>query len=339
MTPPSSCCKEPDALPGSLRLFLVCMSFSWFACVFLSSWSLYTRFTPKWFHTQTISLKADHCARIGSSVHAVVIAPGLLIAMLHARWSQNAYAAESSVAGMQALFCYSVGYFLYDLLVLIHYRLPQWPAFTAHHVMAMIPFVNYLFVKECDVGIFVLGGFLLVEFAVIPLNAQAFLEQAGFGSSRLYSLALYTTFVTWIGSRIVNPLFLIWVVHKKVWPSAMHKMCLVPGIVSAYFIAVFCIYVFVVILWKEVRLRWAASPGIRDVAQLTPHVRPLSNPHIHLEDDEREILTRYPERMMLHEVRERVHDIEHAIDDAIEHARERRGLVGRRPAGGCAEMA
>jgi hypothetical protein len=272
----------------------------------------------------TTSIKADNCSRINSTVHSLIIVPGLAFGILQMRWGNDMQPLEN-VSYLQKMLCITIGYFACDTIIILMYRVPLWGVFVAHHLIASTPYVIYMFVASCPYGLFILSCFMLVEFSNISLNAQAFLEQNGLGGSFWYATAFYTTFIGWIFCRIFNPLAMLVVLHTKVFPSLPQdaKICMIPGIICAYLINVFCIGVFVVVLCKEVKLRWKASPDPKEVAPLNEDVRPLDLSHscIPMTDEERDLTLESPTRILLHEAREKMQEIEHTITFEIEKHR------------------
>jgi hypothetical protein len=222
------------------------------------------------------------------------------------------------VGGLQVLLLVSVGYFLFDLVVTVAYRLPRWEVYAVHHVAAVTPYVVYMFVGQCQVGVFILAAFMLVEATNIPLNVQAFLEQSGHGDSPLYAAMVYTTLVGWVIFRIMNPLSLLYVIHFKVYPYAPVKSCLWFSMLCAYFIVFFCVAVFVTVLIPEVMNRWRAAPDVASFAREPRESKALKvNPDLPLDDDELELTAQSPTRIAIYDVRETAHQLESVVSHAV----------------------
>lgn len=317
---------ELNSLPVQEKLLWICTSVLGFAFLFVSSWLLMAKRIAK-FSTFSTPIKADHCSRVNSTVHSFIVVPCLAYGILAMQWGEH-YEPLSSVAFLQHTLCITVGYFICDTVIILLYQVPLWGVFTAHHCIANTPYLIYMFVSDCPYGLFVLACFMLVEFTNITLNAQAFLEQYGHGGSRYYATAFYITFVGWIFCRIMNPLFMLYVIHFKLVPDlpADRKYCLVPGMICAYLINVFCIGVFALIMCKEVMLRWRSSPNPNEVAPLTENVRPinLSRTNIEMTDEEKELTMECPSRMLIHEAREKILDLELTVQAEL----ERRNVPG-----------
>lgn len=187
---------EVDGLPVQSRLLCISLMFVIFSTVFVTSWTALQRVIRK-FDLLPTSIKADTCSRINSTLHTFIVVPGTMYGLYSVPWSDS-YEPLDSVAVIQRVFCVTVAYFLSDLVVLFMYRVPLWGVFAVHHITALAPLIAYLFIEPCSDGVFILAGYILTELSNVSLNAQAFLDQCGYGSTRWYAAALYTTFVTWI---------------------------------------------------------------------------------------------------------------------------------------------
>ena len=315
----ASCSRSPqqvDPLTLNVKVLLLIASVVMFAAVFAASW---------WYlHRQTRFLKkphvmrADLCSRVYGTFHSLVIVPGLLYGLLTTTWSED-YAPLTSVGWMQAFLLVSVGYFVFDLAITVYYRLPQWPVYAVHHVAACVPYAIYLFVPPCTVGLFVLAAFLLVETTNVTLNIQAFLEQFGYGNSKAYVGTLYSTLGLWVVVRIANPLYLLYVIHTRVWPAACEKSCLAFSLVCAYAIALFCIGCFFHVLLPEAVNRWRAYPAVRDVAGEPRDSTVLKiNPDLPMSPDEYELTVQSPTRIVLYEAREKALELENAVNRSFD---------------------
>jgi hypothetical protein len=309
---------DPGSLPLALRQFLLCVFFLAFVACFIAAWWACATYRYPRFGSMSLAQKADTCSRIVSTLHTAIIVSLLFYGIATTTWDEH-MSPTTSVALLQQTLCVTVGYFISDTVVIIMYKVPQWQVFVLHHCMAATPFLIYLLVPSCPRGVFVLAGFLLVEVTNFSLNAQTFLEQHGLGGSKYYAAALYTTLTNWVIFRLVLPVYLIVVIHMYIAPSTECKACLVPGYICGYFIVLFCFFVFFFILVKEVRLRWTSAPDIADVAELEDDVRVLRvHPGLPMTDDELQITRTHPERILLYEARERMHEVEMVVERAVE---------------------
>ena len=88
-----------------------------------------------------------------------------------------------------------------------------------------------------------------------------------------------------------------------------------PGIVCAYFIALFCIVIFFAILCKEVHQRWTSTVNIVDVADSRPAINIDEASAAALTQDEIDLTLESPTRQLLYEAREKIHEFEEKIVD------------------------
>lgn len=263
----TNCYTEPGALAFNARVAITAAFFFFFSVTFFASWViLHKKYSV--FPAMTLGVKADNCSRVNSTIHTAIIVPCLLLGLVTNTWDSETMMPLTSVAFLQATLCCTIAYFIMDFIVIVYYKVPMWIGFATHHAIAIIPFFIYMFFPQCPYGLFILSGFMMVEFSNFSLNTQAILQQNGHGKSRAYAFAFYWTFVSWIFIRIINPIAMLVILHVKIWPALPEesKMYLLPGITSAYLIVVFCSSVFVGVLCKELRNRWAAEPSPMDTA-------------------------------------------------------------------------
>lgn len=263
----STCYSEPGSLTWDAKVVITGCFFLLFSVTFFVAWVLLYKYYSI-FPGMSRGIKADNCSRINSTIHTAIIIPGLSVGLYQTKWDPDTMLPLSSVVTLQVCFCCTVAYFIADFIVIVYYKVPMWVGFAAHHAIAIIPPFVYMFVAECPYGVFVLSGFFFVEFSNFSLNTQAVLQQNGHGKSRAYAFAFYFTFISWIFIRLINPAAMLAILHMKVMPSLPDhaKWCIYPGTASAYLILLFCGTVFVTIMCKELRNRWAAEPGALDLA-------------------------------------------------------------------------
>lgn len=209
--------------------------------------------------------QADFCSRVNSTLHCIVVVIGLIIALPQVTYDP---ATLTPTAGdsrpILILFAFSFAYFLVDLVVVVAFCVPLWPAFAIHHVAAMLALGGNIFNTECRVGsTLCLGVFLLVEIATIPLNVEVFAEQLGadaFGLVR--TVFFYATVVSWFLTRVGLPLAVDVLLFTRVSPSLPWptRGCLIPGMISAVYLTGFCIVVFFIVLLRRVKERWMPAP-------------------------------------------------------------------------------
>eukprot|EP00906_Rhabdomonas_costata_P036854 RCo051704 len=238
---------------------LCLLAFCGFWFLFLLAWRLSKSF--KTFAVFEPHQKADWCSRVCSTVHALVIVP----AMLTLTWGETPRAQADLIPGF---FCFSVGYFAQDLVVILVWQVPYWTQFAVHHTVAALPYCVYL-LADCPFGTDVLALFLCVELSTLPLNAQAFLEQTGLGETWAQPLSFYLTYVTWLLSRVLLPIVLMYVVWSRYLLSPGFPRCAAPGVVCAHVIALFCVSMFFLFWTPDLIRRWkrrGASVQIAEVA-------------------------------------------------------------------------
>ena len=250
--------EEIGALDQRSRIVDISMAFIFFGVVFTVSWTFLHKSAK--FRSLAQNIRADLASRVGSSVHALIIVPLLIYGIYEMEWDYY-YVPQHSVAFLQRVLCFTVGYFLADFVIMVYYRTPRWQIFCAHHFAACTPYLVYMFVVPCPYGLFLLCSFLLVEATNPTLNILSYLKSLGKEGSAAYAATLYCTAAIWPVFRLANPLYLIVVIHWKLFPSIPRAnwKCVIPSVICAYFILCFCIGGFVDIVIREVVKRWRAN--------------------------------------------------------------------------------
>ncbi|CAM9327349.1 unnamed protein product [Phaeothamnion confervicola] len=125
----------------------------------------------------------------------------------------------------------------------------MWSVFLLHHIIALTPYAISNFYQECTYGMYELVLFLLVETSTVPLNAVNLYELTGKEGTRGHTLSFYCLFASWALFRVVLPVYLLICVWIYAFPHvAAESACLVPSLVCAHLIVVFCVYVFFAVL-------------------------------------------------------------------------------------------
>ncbi|CAM9831296.1 unnamed protein product, partial [Ectocarpus sp. 8 AP-2014] len=200
--------------------------------------------------------KADWSARINSTIHAGLVCTLVTICLLTMSFDPVTLVPLGSTVLLEITFSISIGYFLFDLSVILWWMLPMWTVFVAHHVVALTPYVITQFFYTCHQGQYVLLLFLLVEASTIPLNAMAFLEDLGRRRTPEHRIAHGAMYSLWFVFRILLPLYLLLLIWTKIAQNiSTEEACLVPSMVCAHIIAVFCMGVFFFLLTPEVYCR------------------------------------------------------------------------------------
>jgi len=236
---------------------IIVVGFVFFFIAFLLTWRISLACSRTYPKLPTHD-KADWCSRANSTLHALIILPGLIVSLAVTSWDWNTLEPTSSPWAIQFFFCVSVSYFLFDLLVMLVFRIPDWGVYVAHHVIASLPYLIYLFDTACPWGTFPFALYLLVEIATLTLNIQTYLIVTGREDWVLCRNLFYVTYVLWLLSRVALPLYILYVIYAYFLRqrSSSEVGCLVPAVVCSHIIAIFCISVFAFVLSKQLYLRW-----------------------------------------------------------------------------------
>lgn len=239
-------------------------SFVSFGILFFVAWGvsayLFRRVWPKFL----VQEKADWASRVNSQIHAFIVVPGFLATLATTHYDyQTWYNDGSDIVPSSVLMAISLGYFSFDFFVLVYYRIPLWIVFVGHHVVASAPYFTYLF-NPCESGNIVLSCFLLVEAATLFLNFQTWMEKLGYAKTKWFTWMFYLTYISWLLTRVLLPIFLLYVVWK-LWLSDVTvsrdlRVCLIPGFVCSHLIAIFCWVVFFFVLTPDMIQRWKETP-------------------------------------------------------------------------------
>ncbi|CAN0379194.1 unnamed protein product, partial [Laminaria digitata] len=115
------------------------------------------------------------------------------------------------------------------------------------------PYVITQFFFTCSKGQYLLLLFLLVEASTVPLNAMAFLEDLGRRRSTPHRFAHGVMYALWFVFRFLLPIYLLVMIWTKVVQDiSSEEACLIPSMICAHIIALFCIGVFCFVLTPEV---------------------------------------------------------------------------------------
>jgi hypothetical protein len=216
--------------------------------------------------------RADFCSRVNSTLHCLVIVPGIVAGAAGTRWRGDLTAAPGSdIVALQLMLAISAAYFLYDFFVIAAFRVPLYPVYLAHHVLALVPICMNLFVPDCRYGSTVaVGLFLLVEIATVPVNVMAFVEQAaGHDRSRRYGFWLHATVAVWVPTRLALPLWVDVQLITRVLPPARaagDAWCLLPGIACAAALTLFCVLVFALLFVPQLARRYRGATAAAGAA-------------------------------------------------------------------------
>ncbi|TMW60722.1 hypothetical protein Poli38472_000764 [Pythium oligandrum] len=230
--------------------------------------------------------QGDWGSRVNSTIHSFVIVPGMLYTLLSQEWDA-AYMPLLPTDVAQMFFSFSCGYFIADLYVLVCWQVPMWRVFVIHHLVAATPYLIFNFYPGCGMDFYLLTLFLLVEIAVVPLNIATFVEQLGYGKTRLHTLLFYMTYVCWFGARVVLPLYNVYILWWVLIPQASDApLCIIPSAICGHLIAAFCVGVFVFVWTPDMLAKWRDPVILLDEypdykltlrQSITPRASPISS--------------------------------------------------------------
>jgi hypothetical protein len=232
---------------------LVAAFFALFLISFVAVWALSARLVAP-FRALAPHLKADWSSRAASTIHAVGSTTMALYCLVAQPWDKDFEPAGPLNPCIPILFSFSVGFFLCDLCIIVSWQVPSWTVFVIHHVVAMVPYCICLFGEHCQRGYFLLVAFLVVELSTVPLNVSVTLEQLGYAKTPAHRAAFLTVYVSWLLARVLWPAFLMVVLYRSYLLRPNLPSCLIPALVCAHIIALFCWMVFFFI-WTPELLR------------------------------------------------------------------------------------
>lgn len=206
--------------------------------------------------------KGDWCSRANSTLHAFIIIPGFIATLSATEWDHHLF-PETNPKAVRVIMCISLGYFAVDFFVMFIYRVPMWIVFVLHHIWASTPYYFHLF-YPCTPGTFILGFFMLVELATLILNFQVWLDKLGYAQTTTFSVLFYLNFATWVLTRLGIPAFCLyvmwaWNVTSSSVPKS-DKLCLIPAVICAHLITLFCVVVFFGFIVPDFLRRLRESP-------------------------------------------------------------------------------
>ncbi|CAF1090029.1 unnamed protein product [Adineta steineri] len=138
-----------------------------------------------------------------SSIHAIICVGSVI--NFFARYSVNLKQVNRIAGGgvygtgdeiMTYSICYSIGYFIYDLLLMLFYKSVRTTAALAHHIIILLAFYAGAINGICHPCHFYL---LAEELSTIPLNLKALYHNR----PRLYAIFGYLFIFTFLVSRLI----------------------------------------------------------------------------------------------------------------------------------------
>ncbi|OQR94328.1 hypothetical protein ACHHYP_01445 [Achlya hypogyna] len=234
-----------------------------FAAIFYGSYFLSDKYIATFRAFPEVE-RGEWCSRINSTIHSTVICTGLLYSFTQQEWDANMMPIHSLDLAT-GLFSFSIAYFLFDLYVVIAWKIDHWKVFVAHHIIAAIPYLLFNFYGGCTMNAYLLSLYLLVEICIPPMNLATILDLVGYKDTVAYVGLFYVAYVAWFFARVCLPLYTVYVMWVDFIPHAdltsFHVLvCTVPPIVCGHVISLFCIGCFVFMITPDVLARWRPAP-------------------------------------------------------------------------------
>lgn len=249
----AACSMEVSGLSKELRYAIVVFWVVFFSVSFRIAWALFDCYWPC-FRTYDMSKQADNCSRVNSTIHSLIVAPCLLYGICTMAWSPS-LEAQGSSSFLQATLLVSAGYLLFDLYVVATYRFSMWMVFTFHHIMAMVPYLIYLFTC-CNYGLYILSMYMLVEITNVPFNTVQWMQETGNTEGFFYPFLLHMVAIMWVVFRIASPMRCLYETYKYYLPGAHYPPCLWPAQLCGVLVNVFCFAGFFVVIAKDIASYW-----------------------------------------------------------------------------------
>jgi hypothetical protein len=237
-------------LPDVERWFWVMSSMLIGITLFSLTWIISSRLhylgIRKAFRKYDFKGKCDWCSRVPSVVHANVV--------LYFLWRENVFnvswdewfQTRNDLSVLERNMCISLGYFSYDLMVVLVSKMDLWQLYVFHHLAAGWPLVMVLF-GGCQNYTFFGSGFFFVEMTIWTLQTVHWMETLKMAEHWLTKLAYHLTFWMWIPFRLVLPVYMTYngvLVVMQEDDSVGFWQCKVPVGQGGFSIWFFCWLVF-----------------------------------------------------------------------------------------------
>ncbi len=199
--------KDPECCyPGfpdpTVFMYIMASVLLWLVVYFVSY--VGSNFISKTYRSLGRVDRIEWCSRVVSSIHASISAAvGLYLWWTIAEYEINlAFAQPDAVV---YLACFSVGYIMFDTLLLALNRNEEsvfvWQIFIHHIVSILAVFLNFVFGVGSVCGIFL----LTTEFSTPFVNQRWFLLKCGLRESYLYTINGILMAAAFFGCRVVWP--------------------------------------------------------------------------------------------------------------------------------------
>ena len=230
-----------------IGLFAICFFIMHDRPFGLTGFGLFPRLYPEAWDKLDFAQKGDMASRLHSSLHAVVCWGHIWGFSSCGIWGDM---LANDCAINEFFFGLTAGYFVFDFVLVCHYRMAFWQVFIIHHTCAFLPyFIDIFIYSETH---FLLGLFIQVETATLILNYQNLLEARELTHTTTYKAVFYTGYVSWFFTRGVMPIYIahammteVEAVYHGYWSAAICYAC-------AFFVVVFCNVVFFFLLTPDV---------------------------------------------------------------------------------------
>lgn len=235
-------------LTSNLAVSLLAMAF-FAACLWLAhdkpfgfpGFGLLQRMYPKHYARWDRGERGGMASRLYCTVHALIMVLHFLAISDCGIWFKP---LANTCASSEVLFSITVGYFAFDLLVVLNYRMKNWQVYVIHHCLAIAPYFINNFLPDCSAGHYVLGLFVQVELTVPALNYVKLLEVTGRKNTPAYKAWFCVGYCLWLVFRILLPLYVCSLTLFHLYPYYGWQPQAALSYFSAAFVLVFCSYVF-----------------------------------------------------------------------------------------------
>ena len=210
------------------RLVMIISSSLFCAVLFWATW-IHASKKLEFFHSKfTPGERADWCSRTASQFHSAFIVVAVGGTLPFYSWNE-AFQTSHNLDLVHGSLCFSLGYFLYDLTLVLISRMDLWPLYVAHHCAASTPLIAVLFMG-CEKYSFLIAAFFLVEVTTVSVNFSYWLEAFDMQYKKRYRFSVHFSFWAWIVFRIVMPVYLLYLMIDRLlldgtqWVDASHVL-------------------------------------------------------------------------------------------------------------------
>jgi len=215
----------------------------------LKGYGLMKKWYPKAWETMDEVNRGDIASRLHSSLHAIVVLGNIPALASCGIWGDP---LANNCRSVEVFFSITVGYFLFDFIVVLYYKMAFWQVFVIHHCCAISPYFINNFIPNSSNCNYLLGLFIQVEIATLVLNYQNLLEVTEQTNTPKYRVTFYGAYVTWILARLVLPIYIVVLMVDVVMPCYKTTWYAVVAYGCGFFVLTFCTIVFLFIMTPDV---------------------------------------------------------------------------------------